>query len=545
LHKLLIIEMSHSTDYNTLPENNENSGETNNRNDINNASNGLQQSQNQEKLLVKGDDLTPVSIFSYSIGHFQNDICASCWFNFMTYYLLYIREMDETEAGFVLLAGQIADALATPVIGVLSDRTETKIGKRTPWYIAGTILALVSFTLIFQSDYILPDDVSHSAKLAYFIINPSIFNIGWAAVQVSHMSLLPSISLSKKKQDKMTRMRTGFTFGSQLVSLLLSLLYFAIIDDKILQYSLMTVTCVGLGLIASSIFLIYCREATLSQNIKAYYDNIKTSINKRHPSVSSEEEVEIVVQEESAPKNITWRYWVGKAEFYYYLLVYMFVRLAINISYSMIPFYCKNVLEWIKEDGSTPIQISILLIISNCASVLNSLFIEDFFLSYFHKRNHRIAIFVLSAIVVSSGCIPLFFLGPDSAMAAYFMSFLFGTGFSMGLSGACGLINDVVGSNGTKGAFVYGAYSFADKVSCGIVLFIMTQYANDPKNKQMLTIFMAFFPPFTIFCALSCVAIRRSMNNKLIQAEEVKETDGKKKKKHYGTILDNSMLTFT
>jgi Na+/melibiose symporter-like transporter len=91
---------------------------------------------------------------------------------------------------------------------------------------------------MFQSDYILPNDVSYGLKMAYFIINPSLFNVGWAAVQVAHMSLLPSISLCKKKQDRMTRLRTGFTFGSQLISLILSLLFFAIIDDKILQFSI-------------------------------------------------------------------------------------------------------------------------------------------------------------------------------------------------------------------------------------------------------------------------------------------------------------------
>lgn len=87
------------------------------------------------KIKVKGDDLTPLSIFSYSIGHFLNDICASCWFNFLSYYLVHIKLMSTQSAGFVILSGQVADALSTPLVGILSDRTETKIWKRTPWYI--------------------------------------------------------------------------------------------------------------------------------------------------------------------------------------------------------------------------------------------------------------------------------------------------------------------------------------------------------------------------------------------------------------------------
>lgn len=34
------------------------------------------------------------------------------------------------------------------------------------------------------------------------------------------------------------------------------------------------------------------------------------------------------------------------------------------------------------------------------------------------------------------------------------------------------LISDVIGLKGSSGAFVFGAYSFLDKISCGIVLFV-------------------------------------------------------------------------
>ena len=48
-----------------------------------------------------------------------------------------------------MLSGQIADALTTPLVGLLSDKTETRIGKRMPWYIFGTILVIPTFLGIF------------------------------------------------------------------------------------------------------------------------------------------------------------------------------------------------------------------------------------------------------------------------------------------------------------------------------------------------------------------------------------------------------------
>jgi hypothetical protein len=50
----------------------------------------------------------------------------------------------------------------------------------------------------------------------------------------------------------------------------------------------------------------------------------------------------------------------------------------------------KNILDWKKEDGSTPVEISIFLIILNSSSVFNSAFLENYVLSFVNKKNHRI-----------------------------------------------------------------------------------------------------------------------------------------------------------
>lgn len=46
---------------------------------------------------------------------------------------------------YSILSGQIADAIATPIVGYCSDRTNTSIGKRIPWYIGGYIIVVLTF----------------------------------------------------------------------------------------------------------------------------------------------------------------------------------------------------------------------------------------------------------------------------------------------------------------------------------------------------------------------------------------------------------------
>lgn len=86
---------------------------------------------------------------------------------------------------------------------IFSDRTKTKfgnisnnIGQRSPWYVLGLVLVVSCYIPIYQT--FISDNKSN--EYAYYIIFPAIFNIGWAALQISHMSLVPSLTCSRKRR---------------------------------------------------------------------------------------------------------------------------------------------------------------------------------------------------------------------------------------------------------------------------------------------------------------------------------------------------------
>ena len=47
------------------------------------------------------------------------------------------------------------------------------------------------------------------------------------------------------------------------------------------------------------------------------------------------------------------------------------------------------------------------------------------------------------------------------------------------LNTATSLISDVIGKDADSSAFVYGAYSFFDKVANGMIIFVITSYFNE------------------------------------------------------------------
>lgn len=76
---------------------------------------------------------------TYAVGHFFNDLCASMWFTYLLVYYHSVLGFKDTNAGALLLVGQIADGICTPLIGYESDRTAGcgKYGKRKTWHLVG------------------------------------------------------------------------------------------------------------------------------------------------------------------------------------------------------------------------------------------------------------------------------------------------------------------------------------------------------------------------------------------------------------------------
>ena len=121
-----------------------------------------------------------MQVFAYSIGHFMNDLCASMWFIYLNYYLLYVVGLTPTIAATALLSGQITDGITTPIVGLASDHFNCKPGKRNTWYYFGTILVVPSFTCIFFKT---PSFLGTGRlRNIWYCVFPAVFNVGWASV---------------------------------------------------------------------------------------------------------------------------------------------------------------------------------------------------------------------------------------------------------------------------------------------------------------------------------------------------------------------------
>lgn len=73
----------------------------------------------------------------FGFGHVYNDLCAGIWFSYTLLFFQGVLQMPSTEAGGLMMLGQVADAIATPIIGHFTD----KFGTKQKWHIFGKINA--------------------------------------------------------------------------------------------------------------------------------------------------------------------------------------------------------------------------------------------------------------------------------------------------------------------------------------------------------------------------------------------------------------------
>ena len=141
---------------------------------------------------------------AYSVGHVHNDLCASMWFTYLLLFLTEVIGFSGVKASNLLLIGQVIDGIATPLVGILSDKGSGILcyTKRKSWHLLGTILTAISFPFIYHSSVFSVGDVDSTGLFIYYIPFICLFQIGWAIIQINHFSLIPE--LTPKDSEKNT-----------------------------------------------------------------------------------------------------------------------------------------------------------------------------------------------------------------------------------------------------------------------------------------------------------------------------------------------------
>lgn len=272
---------------------------------------------------------------------------------------------DTTTSGLLLLIGQIADGIATPIVGLESDRninTCSAYGKRKTWHLIGTILSLSTFPFIFQPCYG-GDHASRGALIFYYAMLIVIFQFAWAAIQINHMSMATDLTPYSCERVKLTARRSSFTVISNILVYLFTWLVLRVgrsESDESSQFSpndaghfrLIVIALSGLGLLFSIVFHVCVREKPHNVQIKRTNEDVNS------------------VDFSDRSNHLEWKHWFRFTVFYQVAGLYMVSRLVVNLTQVFIPLYLQITLNMSKE------SVAYIPLAIYCSGFFGSILVE-------------------------------------------------------------------------------------------------------------------------------------------------------------------------
>ncbi|KAF2359689.1 Major facilitator superfamily domain [Trinorchestia longiramus] len=450
---------------------------------------------------LQAQRLTNAEKLCYGVGHVFNDLCASMWFSYLLVFFEKVLLFPDSLAGVVLLVGQLADGISTPIVGIFSDKENriplcARYGRRKIWHLIGTACVTISFPFIFSPAYGL-EEMSLSVQSVYYCFFVVIFQFGWASVQISHLALIPDLTPKKSQRTELNSIRYAFTVLANLSvfsityiilgtgeasenslssgnmanftylstmtfdSTTMSTMTFdgntvsivnatrpddtclsdnnSLVPDDLNDFRTIALICVGIGLFFSVIFHLGVKEPTF-----------------KCPKAGG--------QQGSHMKKMDW---FKQYPFYLVALLYMATRLYVNLYQVYIPLFVQDTICLAKTAVAT-VPFTMYLAGFVCSLVMKQ----------FNKVVGRKGTFATGCVIGLVGCTWTYAAGPEYAeyfkvWGIFLVAVLLGSGGSTLLITSLSITADLIGKNTEGGAFVYGLMSFVDKVSNGVIIMVI------------------------------------------------------------------------
>ena len=119
--------------------------------------------------------------------------------------------------GSAIAASRVLDVVTDPLIGVLSDRTRSRLGRRKPWVVLGAPLLLLSTWMVF-----VPGERGE-VSLTHLLVWTCLLFLGFTLVDLPYKAWGAELSDDYAERSRITAIREGFGFAGQIGLLLLLL----------------------------------------------------------------------------------------------------------------------------------------------------------------------------------------------------------------------------------------------------------------------------------------------------------------------------------
>ncbi|ODN01676.1 Major facilitator superfamily domain-containing protein 12 [Orchesella cincta] len=379
-------------------------------------------------------------------------------------------------------------------------------------------------------------------KAVYYAPFIAIFQIGWASTQISHLALIPKLTPDDLLRTEILAVRYACTVFANMSVFILTWMFLTNfgehekcdvgIDDTS-SFSYIALISIGLGGFFSILFHFFVVEKS-DQIVKRSVSilKIQESSNTEDQGQDVTDETDTVSKEDRMKRNRTptdlrsgsegtrgllesddedddastrlstvrrrssvqviqpaktlstkglnagkenmgVNDWLALPQFYMVAGIYLCTRLCVNVSQSYMPLYVETSL------GLGCGAVAFIPLIMYSAGFVVSLIIKT--LNKYLGR--QLAYTIGAFLIVCGASLILFVDGSTNTWGIYVIAVLLGGGSSAILVTSLSITADLIGDNIESGAFVYGAMSFCDKISCGVAVVLISSF-NPCKDEK-------------------------------------------------------------
>jgi len=198
---------------------------------------------------------------SYGIYDFGGNLFMTATSFVLLNYLTDTVGLAAALAGIALMVGRIWDAFYDPVIGYISDRTVTRMGRRRPFMLAGIIPVVIAMVVMFTNPALVAGaGISQTTLFIYVMVVYLILCTAYSTVNIPYSSLAPELTSDYHERSSLNGYRFGFAAVGTLLGAGLALPIVAMASNKSLGFLLMGVIFAAVMLVSALITIFSVKE---------------------------------------------------------------------------------------------------------------------------------------------------------------------------------------------------------------------------------------------------------------------------------------------
>jgi GPH family glycoside/pentoside/hexuronide:cation symporter len=150
----------------------------------------------------------------YGLGDWGTSAATAARALFWLFFLVSVVGLDASVAGTVILIGRIWDSINDPLIGMVSDRMNTRWGRRRPFLLFGAVPFGLSFFLLF----IVPPIENEVFLAIYYGFVYLLFDTMYTIVNVPYSALTPELTEDYDERSTLAGWRMAIAILAALIA---------------------------------------------------------------------------------------------------------------------------------------------------------------------------------------------------------------------------------------------------------------------------------------------------------------------------------------